>query len=279
MRIDSILGEMQLNVESSKPRRALTPDQEADLIRRYQAGDRDAGGAIVKAHDRLICAKVRRYFHKGLDHQDVRQWARVGFLKGVEKYGFEHGTKLTTYAIHWARHEAARALQEEGATIRIPMYQYEQIYFGRRRGGELSEDLQAVKRLRRTPSLDAPVRQGFDGDTFRELVADDAPGPEEAVGQQSDHRRRVDLVRRALTWLTAKQREVVERHLLVEEPESFEAIGAAMGFSKQRAEQLERTAMKKLGWVMRRLLQPGDEALWGGRRAPVSTQQTAAVAT
>ncbi|MGK3995039.1 sigma-70 family RNA polymerase sigma factor [Sorangium sp. So ce1024] len=244
-----------------------------DLVRRCQAGDSAAGGILVAANDRLIYKTVKRYFNKGLAAEDVLQSARLGYFEGIMRFDFSHGNRLNTYAIVWAIKEAHDALQETGSTIRLPKRVHEALRLASKTGEPLDDELAEAKRLRFTASLDVPLgrRDAFSrssmsyaGNTYGDRVPCAAPLPDDVLVDGDAQARSKALIRRALTWLTARQREVIERHLLAEEPEPFESIGASLGVTKQGAEELQKRAKVKLRAALRRIMEDDDAVLWGG---------------
>jgi hypothetical protein len=116
--------------------------------------------------------------------------------------------------------------------------------------------------LRRTLSLDVPVST-TDGIDLGDTIQSAEPGPASVAEVDDAHRRCREIVERTLTWLNSREQEIVRRRF-AEEPETFEQIGASMGFSKQRVEQIMKRLMPKLERAARRIVQPDDAVLWGG---------------
>ena len=70
-----------------------------ELIRRAQAGDRDADTMLVERNNGLIWSIVRRYLGRGVEQDDLYQLACLGFLKAVRGFNGEYGTQFSTYAV------------------------------------------------------------------------------------------------------------------------------------------------------------------------------------
>jgi RNA polymerase primary sigma factor len=253
---------MQLPIGRRLKHSDITPEMETELARQCQAGDTRAGAALVMANEPMIYKFVRRYFRKGVRTEDIMQAARFGFYRGILRFDPAVGARLTTYALYWARNEAVDALQGEGPTIRIPRHVFDAIYKSAKTGEALDEETAEAARLLTTPSLDIPVRR--DGSTRGDLEVNPMPGPEASAEADDAQRRRRELIQRALTWLTDREREIVERRFC-EEPESYEAIGASLGFTKQRTEQIMKRALPKLDRAVRRVMAKDDWMLWGAR--------------
>lgn len=85
-----------------------------DLIRRAQAGDRDAAEKLVTENSGLIWSIARRFMGRGTDMDDLYQLGCVGFLKAVEGFDLEYGTQFSTYAVPKISGEIRRFLRDDG---------------------------------------------------------------------------------------------------------------------------------------------------------------------
>ena len=86
-----------------------------ELIARYQAGDRDAGGVLVTENAGLIWSVARRFMGRGTEADDLYQLGCLGFLKAVDGFNMEFGTQFSTYAVPKIAGEIRRFLRDDGA--------------------------------------------------------------------------------------------------------------------------------------------------------------------
>jgi RNA polymerase primary sigma factor len=97
---------------------------------------------------------------------------------------------------------------------------------------------------RAVTSLDRPV--GADeGTPFGELVAGEAPSPEEEVTVSLG----LDTLREAVAQLPERERDVLKMRYGLNgdvEPASLEEIGRRLGLTRERVRQLENTALERL---------------------------------
>lgn len=86
-----------------------------ELIRRSQAGDREATETLVTENTGLIWSIARRFQGRGTDLEDLYQLGCLGFLKAVEGFDTEYGTQFSTYAVPKIAGEIRRFLRDDGA--------------------------------------------------------------------------------------------------------------------------------------------------------------------
>ena len=86
-----------------------------ELVRQYQSGDRQAGEVLVEENAGLIWSVARRFSGRGTEMDDLYQLGSLGFLKAVEGFDLEFGTKFSTYAVPKIAGEIRRFLRDDGA--------------------------------------------------------------------------------------------------------------------------------------------------------------------
>src|SRR5262249_37860006 len=139
----------------------------------------------------------------------------------------------------------------------IPAY----IYDSTQAGGRQRE---RADRIRRPLSLDAPLGDDPGTDTLSDQIAGEGAGPEAELVDRDVEARRRSLIEAMLSdvVLTPQEREVVERRLLAEEPETLVQLAAEADVTVERVRQIEARALEKLGRSALRLTSRADTVLW-----------------
>ncbi len=240
--------------------------QTLNEIDRARRTIRTAREQMVKAHLRLVVSIARKYRRgSSLDLLDLIQEGNMGLMHAVEKYNYRRGVKIATYAVWWIRQSIARAIADQGRTIRIPVHMTEtankvlreqrklQQMEGRspstaeiatRTGIPIARVEQVLSMVREPTSLDLPV--GEDGDTtLGELIeAPNAVDPQAAVEASSLQ----ELVGEALSALTPREQHILRMRFGIggATDHTLEEIGQMFGVTRERIRQIEAKALEKL---------------------------------
>ncbi|MFD4357679.1 RNA polymerase sigma factor RpoD/SigA [Nocardia sp. NPDC058518] len=234
-----------------------------ELLRRTELDGLRAKDQMVRANLRLVVSIARRFpTNTGMSLLDLIQEGTLGLMRAVEKFDHERGLKLSTYATYWIRQSIGRALTDQGRTIRLPSNVADVLHRVIRVRRELAHQLgraatmeelaagaeltvaqvEAVLRHEAEPvSLHAPV--GDDTD-LGSLLPDTTPEPADVVAD----RMLGGYVEAALAALTERESAVIRLRFGLDRGEgrTLEEVGSALGFSRERARQIEAKAMAKL---------------------------------
>lgn len=209
----------------------VTRAEEEDLIARYKAGDSRAGEVLLAMHAGLIYKSVKRYIIFGREPEDdILQEARIGFLRGVDKYDISRGSRLSTYASHSSK-RGGQDCHGNGGTIRVPL---------KREQDPVKRDTDSI--LRKLASIDAPVGEGRS--VLGDMFSDDGPSPEDEV----ESAELAAIVASAMADLPERERETLRD--VVMGNSTLDEVGKRHGVSRERIRQLKE---KGLETVRRRL--------------------------
>ncbi len=242
----------------------LTPAQEIELAKRIERGDLYAKELMINSNLRLVASNARRYQNQGLPLSDLVQEGMLGLIRASEKFDWRKGFRFSTYATLWIRQAIQRGLENSGRTIRLPVHVAQRS----RKVGRIEREL--TVRLGREPTIEEVAAEaqlpvelveevrapraaldsldqhvGEDADT---ALGDLLPSDDEAPDDTAWVNERERIVHAAIAQLPDTERTVITLRFGTgrEEPQTLTAIGKRLGFSAERASQLEQRALKKL---------------------------------
>ncbi len=100
----------------------LSKDDELDVIRLAQQGDKKLKELIVNRHSKLVIHIAKKYKNaKGIEMDDLIQEGMIGLLKAFDKFVPDKGNKFSTYATFWINQTVRRAIQNKSNAIRVPI--------------------------------------------------------------------------------------------------------------------------------------------------------------
>lgn len=142
-----------------------------------KAGDREAAGRLIEENSGLIWSVARRFFGRGTDAEDLFQLGCVGFLKAIDGFDPEFGTKFSTYAVPKISGEIRRFLRDDGA-VKVSRSVKEQAAQIR----ALRQNME--QRMGREPSIsELSAELGISPEDI--AFAETATGPAESLQRQS----------------------------------------------------------------------------------------------
>lgn len=224
-----------------------------DLIKKAQAGDRDASEKMVSENTGLIWSVAKRFFGRGVDADDLYQLGCVGFLKAVYGFDTQYGTQFSTYAVPKIAGEIRRFLRDDGA-VKVSRGVKERAYAIRKAKESLEQ------KLGREPYLsEIAAATGFEAediamcenataatDSLQRETGDEGFTLEQMIGDTKQEETLIEHValREAISSLAEKEQMVIV--LRYYRGLTQNQTAKIIGISQVQVSRVEKKAVEKL---------------------------------
>jgi RNA polymerase sporulation-specific sigma factor len=197
------------------PACAANGEQEQDALTAMEQGSEEAKQLLIEHNLRLVVYIARRFENTGVNLEDLISIGTIGLIKGISTYRRDKNIKLATYC--------SRCIENEI------------LMFIRKIAGQRAE-----------VSLEEPINMDYDGN---ELLLSDILGTDEDVvtGHLEDDVD-LELLRRALTQLSDRERQIINMRFGLEGQQELtqKEVAQRLGISQSYISRLEKRIMARL---------------------------------
>lgn len=230
----------------------------------FYQGDR-AFESFYNSNLRLVVSIAVNFQGRGLPLLDlIQEGNSVGLMKAVARFDYRPGFKFSTYATWWISQTIARAINNKGLAIRMPVHVRESMDKIRHMQGKLQQaEGQDIEISRAAEELGMDPKEmtrifdsthiiyleekiGEDETQFGDFIADEkSEKPEDQVWKSLMKERITEVLD---TTLTPREKRVLEVRfgLLDGRSRTLEETGEEFHVTRERIRQIEKKALGKL---------------------------------
>jgi len=219
---------MRATTTSLKKIPILTKEQEVELSKKIEMGDKHARNEMINANIRLAASIAKKYTNRGVDFDDLLQESTIGLMKAIDRFDWRRGFKFSTYAYWWILQSVQQYVSSNKGPIDLPINTNARLY----QANKIKEDFEkefglpptekeladllgttedTLQSLRKSAafyvSLDAPIASGSDDvRSYQDTLADTSPLSDELI-ESAELKK---IVNDALSSLTHREKTVLQ---------------------------------------------------------------------
>lgn len=238
-------------------------EDELELSKRINKGDKSALEALIKANLRLVVKIAKHFVSKEYPLMDIIQDGNLGLIKAAEKYDYNKYVRFSTYAAWWIKQSIIRSLSIKKRMIRIPHRKEEKLrqikkvwhnlYQKLRRVPKIEEisdfmglDVEEIENLIAVGNTVVSFENNISSDDFPliNIIEDNSYSPDQIVMNEKLKEETLNI----LNSLIPKEKMVLlcRFGFVSEKKYTLKTMGDYFGISAETVRQIEIKALKKL---------------------------------
>ena len=254
----------------------LQPKEEVALSKRWlDHGDIEAAHRLVTSHLRLVAKIAFKFRGYGLPVGELIAEGNIGMMQAIKRFDPDKGFRLSTYAIWWIKAAIQEYILRSWSMVKIgSSAAQKRLFFNLRKikqkigaGGAISErgmndqQIGDIARIldvshedvvhmdQRMSGHDVYLNSTISADGEDEKIdflVEPSENQETMLANHQELSGRQGLLHNALATLNERERDILERRRLRDDPETLEDLSKAYGISRERVRQIEVRAFEKL---------------------------------
>ncbi|MBO7244096.1 MAG: RNA polymerase sigma factor RpoH [Alphaproteobacteria bacterium] len=250
----------------------LDADQEYMLAKRFQEdNDVEAAHQLTTSHLRLAAKVALSFRHYGLSLADLISEANIGLMQAIKRFDPDKGFRLATYAIWWIKASISEFILKSWSLVKIGTVAtqkrlfynlhkiksrlglYDDTSLNDETAEQISKMLGVSKKdvieMEQRLSGDSSLNTTLSADTgtdHQEMLVDNSVSIEEDLGNKEDFAVKKKLLGKAIETLSEREKIIIQKRFLTEEPVTLEDLGIEFNISRERIRQIENKAFEKI---------------------------------
>ena len=251
----------------------LTAEQEYEYASRWvKEHDNVAAEKLVASHLRLVVSVAYDFKNYGLPVSDLIASGNMGLMQALQKFDPERGFRFSTYAMFWIKAEIYETILNNWSIVKLgSSANQKRVFFNLTRAkralgimdNSLSDDQTkqiaeyldvpesdvervATRMSARDVSLNSPLNTDSDSKDILSNLADTKTGIEDGLEQLEFKRRGYELLKKHLSLLPDRDREILVARRLSDLAMTLETLSQKYNISRERVRQIEERAFAKL---------------------------------
>lgn len=253
----------------------LDQEEEQSLAKTYRlTKDQQIANRLILSHLRLVVKVVSKYKGYGLPLSEMISEGNIGLIYAVEKFDPDKGFRFSTYALWWIKASVQKYILNSWSLVKVgTTAAQKKLFFNLRKAKnqlslmedrELSEKVihslahslsvtpKEVKEMNvrlssRDGSLNSKLSSSSEDEAeWQDFLADKTPNQEEKTVARQQYIYRKKLFVEALGKLNRREKEILFKRRLQDQPLTLEELSSSYQISKERVRQIELNSILKL---------------------------------
>ena len=251
----------------------LTAAQEYEYATKWVNNhDNSAAEKLVASHLRLVVSVAYDFKNYGLPVSDLTASGNMGLMQALQKFDPQRGFRFSTYAMFWIKAEIYETILNNWSIVKLgSSANQKRVFFNLTRAkralGIMDNNLSdeqtkqiaeyldvpesdvermATRMSARDVSLNAPLNTDSDSKDILSNMADTKVNIEEGMENLEFKRRGYELLKKHLSALPERDREILKARRLSDPAATLETLSKKYNISRERVRQIEERAFNKL---------------------------------
>ena len=254
----------------------LEPNEEIDLSKRWRDhGDVEAAHRLVTSHLRLVAKMAFRFRGYGLPVGELIAEGNIGMMQAVKRFDPDKGFRLATYAIWWIKAAMQEYILRSWSMVKIgSSAAQKRLFFNLRKlkqkiganngiherglNDEQVSDIARILDVSNQDVVDMDARMSghdvylnstvsADGEDEKiDFLVTPEDNQEVSLSNRQEMVAKQNLLHKALGSLSERERDILSRRRLKDDPDTLEDLSRDYNISRERVRQIEVRAFEKL---------------------------------